>query len=134
MTTRSQTRTLEADASTSVQSSPVKRMKLDGSDDVASRSQLTTLEQRLLVLEEGDPEDPTNRPSDWCWNWLPVEVKNRIHYWKTVAEQRDQMKAVCEEINELPICPWAGFTVLTEKQLGQRYEIKKCCENGTFAC
>ena len=124
--THSQMRTLEADAAAVAQSSPVKRAKTDHGDACTSCARFTPLEKRLLVLEEGNPEDPTNRLSNWCWNWLPFNVKNRTIYWKTVAEQRDRMKAVCEEINELPICPWAGFAVLTEKQVGEQDQKVLC--------
>ena len=54
------------------------------------------------------------------WRFMPHVVKQDIVMWTIVAKQRDRMRAVCEEINSLPICPRFGFVILTERQLGRR--------------
>ena len=39
------------------------------------------------------------------WRLMPILIKQDIVMWTTIAEQRDRMRAVCEEINSLQICP-----------------------------
>lgn len=120
MITRFQTCALEV-----AQFLPAKGQKMCD-DESTSLAQFTP---PPLVIEEGDKEDENYHPSDWCWNWLPFDAKNRIYYWKTVAEQRARMKDECQEINKLPICPWAGFAVLTEKTAGSKVRRGKDKKN-----
>ena len=39
------------------------------------------------------------------WDVMPLEMQEYILVWKSVAEQRDKMKAVMKELHKLWVCP-----------------------------
>ena len=53
---------------------------------------------------------------------LPSDICENINYFKERAERRDEwVRDVVAEIKSLPVCPWHGYAILTQRQLGARY-------------
>ena len=46
------------------------------------------------------------------WDVMPPEMQEYILVWKSVGEQRDKMKAVMQELEQLWVCPYNQYATL----------------------
>ena len=46
------------------------------------------------------------------WDVMPLEMQEYILVWKSVAEQRDKMKAVMKELHKLWVYPYTQYATL----------------------